>query len=178
MNAESQQEALEIFRGGRAQPKTGFLPKDLKAADTDEEASCRAYGFLRGLREKAHMLELRFKNGNTEALAYHLLHSMRFNPSYGVLLRFGGDITTMVMISGSNLDVVLKDMEVNLTDRGIQRQRITWVREMDEDELRKLKPSDPSIDAIAVGECESEETVQTWMGQNAKGFARNSVPVL
>ena len=44
-------------------------------------------------------------------------------------------MVTLVLIRGSNLDALVNH-SVNLTDRGLQRHRIVWVREMDEAELR------------------------------------------
>src|SRR5262249_49999968 len=99
--------------------------------ENSDEARCPAFGYVRGLDKRAISVEFRFRDGNSDWFAYSLLGAWRFNPSVGLLLKFsGGDVLTYVLIHGSNLDAVLREKEINLTDRGFQRQRITFVREM------------------------------------------------
>src|SRR4051794_30193517 len=81
-----------------------------------DEGSCPAFGFLRGLRDRALMVEFRFRDGNALALPYTWLGPVRFDPSVGLLLRYAGDVVTLVLIRGSNLDAVIEDRGVNLTD--------------------------------------------------------------
>jgi hypothetical protein len=120
-------------------------------------------------------LEFRLKNGNTEAFSYHLLSSVRYDPSAGLLLKFSGDVVTHVLIHGSNLDLVLKDRAVNLTDRGIYRHRVTYVREMDEAELRRIGEKQPTIDRIDIADFDNSEEMGVWLGKVAPAFARKSV---
>ena len=89
--------------------------------------------------------------------------SWQFNPSAGLLLKFTGDVVTLVLIRGSNLDALVKDGAINLTDRGFQRHRIIWVREMDEEELRKVgeRASRPST---ASRSGNSRQTRRRWNG--------------
>jgi hypothetical protein len=122
--ADSQQ-VLEQFSNGKPLAAS-FAGKRLADAELAEEESCAAFGFLRGVRDRGTMLEFRFANGNSDWFAYNLLASFQFNPSVGILLRFGGDVVTMVLIRGSNLDLPVNDSSVNLTDRGLQRHRITF----------------------------------------------------
>jgi hypothetical protein len=138
-----------------------------------EEESCAAFGFLRGLRDCAPMVEFRFRDGNTESYPYQWLGPVRFNPSVGLLLKFTGDVVTLVLIRGSNLDTVVKDRGVNLIDRGLLRHRVTWVREMDEDEVRKTGKGEPTIDRIEVEEFESQEELQEWLKKAAPVFLRS-----
>ena len=81
---------------------------------------------------------MRFRNGNSEWFPYSLLGPWRYNPSAGLLLKFTGDLVTLVLIRGSNLDAPVNQDAINLTNRGLQRHRITWIREMDEEELRRV----------------------------------------
>ena len=74
-----------------------------------DEGSCPAFGFLRGLRDRALAVEFRFRVGNTLALPYTWLGPVRFDPSVGLLLRFAGDVVTLVLIRGSNLDALVED---------------------------------------------------------------------
>jgi hypothetical protein len=144
----------------------------IKEAEESDEQSCAAFGYLRGLREQALMLELRFRNGNREFYPYGLLGPCRYNPSVGLLLRFTGDVVTLVLVRGSNLDALVHQSAVNLTDRGIQRHRILWIREMDETELRGIPKGEPTIDRIEVGEFQSHETLSEWLQKTAPAFMR------
>ena len=81
---------------------------------------------------------------------------------------------TLVLIRGSNLDALVGEGTVNLTDRGLQRHRILWVREMDEQELRRVGERGPTIDRIEVGEFESQEEMQEWLKKVAPAFMRKS----
>ena len=52
---------------------------------------------------------------------------------------------------------------VNLTDSGFPRHRIDWVREMDEDELRKAGEGEPTIDGIDIAEFQTAEEQREWL---------------
>jgi hypothetical protein len=136
-----------------------------------DEESCSAFGFLRGVRDRALALELRFADGNSEGFAYSCLVSWRFNPSVGLMLKFTGDVVTLVLIRGSNLDKLVND-SVDLP-HGIQRHRIMWVREMDKAEAHQVGRTGPTIDKIEVAEFDSREALQTWLNKAAPVFARH-----
>jgi len=141
--------------------------------ETDtEEDSCPAFGYLRGIRDRAQMIEFRLRGGNAETFAYGWLASVRCNPSVGLLLKFSGDVVTLVLIRGSNLDAIVQDRGVNLTDRGLQRHRVVYVREMDEDEIRKTPQGQPTIDHIDIGEFESADEQSEWLKKTAPVFVR------
>ena len=142
--------------------------------DVSEESSCTAFGYLRGLRERALAVEFRTRDGNREWFPYSWLGPVRHDPSVGLLLRFTGDLVTLVLIRGSNLDVLVSPGMVNLTDRGFQRQRILWAREMDEQELRKVGEGGPTIDTIEIAEFESQEELRGWLQKAAPAFVRKS----
>jgi hypothetical protein len=55
-------------------------------------------------------------------------------------------------------------------DRGLQRHRITFVRKMDEDELRKTEEKEPIIDGIEMAECETQKEVQAWLKETPPAF--------
>lgn len=86
-----------------------------------------AFGFLRGARERATMLELRRKNGDILAVGYGWLERADFNPSDGITLYAGGHT---VRIQGRNLNVECRP-EVRLFS-AICRHRVPWVQEADE----------------------------------------------
>ena len=137
----------------------------------EEEDACGCFGYLRGVRDRALAVEFRLRTGNSEWLPYSCLVAWRFNPSVGLLLKFAADVTTLVLIRGSNLDALVND-SMNLTDRGIQRHRITYVREMDEDELRRAGSREPTIDGIDIAEFQTVEAQQEWLKKQAPGFVR------
>jgi hypothetical protein len=110
-------------------------------------------------------------SGNSETFSYQLLASWKFNPSVGLLLKFTSDVTTLVLIRGSNLDVMPPGRAINLTDRGLQRHRITFVREMDEAELKRAGSTHPSIDTITIAEFRSVEEEREWVRLHASTFA-------
>ena len=102
----------------------------LLSSDETDEVSGAAFGYLRGIREKADAIEVRFKNGNSTWLPYNWLGSWKFDPSHGLLLKFSGDVVYLVLITGSNLNRPLLDSTTNLTTSGLQRRRVVWLKEM------------------------------------------------
>jgi hypothetical protein len=116
------------------------------------------------------MIEFRLRNGNSASFAYGWLGQVRFNPSVGMLLKFSGEEVTLVWITGSNLDAYVGAGAMNLTDRGITRHRITFVREMDEDEVRKMPEGEPTIDRIQIAAFESADEQREWLKKWAPAF--------
>jgi hypothetical protein len=161
------QERLE--RSSRAPSRSTYLPR--KESEPDGiEACCSAFGYLRGIRERADALEFRFRDGNSTWFPYRWLGNWEFNPSEGLLLKFSGDVVYLVLIRGSNLDRPLTDSTINLTSAGLQKHRVLWVREMKEEEIRQIGKSGPTIDRIEVVEFESHEALRAWLGKTAPAF--------
>jgi hypothetical protein len=142
--------------------------KDGDGEGTD--ASCAAFGYLRGIRDEGASVEFRFRDGNSAWFPYGWLGPWRYNPSEGLLLKFSGDLVYLVLIRGSNLDKPLNDGAINLTTGGLQRRRVLWVREMSEEEIRQVGDSGPTIDSIDVAEFESQEALKGWLKERAPGF--------
>jgi hypothetical protein len=170
MSMESEFE--DIVLGRRLKPIEGgrSKPAARQSTEENEEESCRAFGYLRGLRERAQAVQFHFRDGNSLCLAYHWLGGWQHNPSVGLLLKFTGDVVTLVLIRGSNLGMPVKGSEINLTDRGLQRHRITYVREMDEDELAKAGEDEPTIDAIEAAAFDSQEKLRQWVSERTPAF--------
>jgi len=161
-----------LAHGARSAHRT-LLELSKEPEKETDELVCPAFGFLRGIRDRALAVELRFRDGNSDWFAYSLLASWRHDPSVGLLLKFsGGDVITLVLIRGSNLNAVVKDRETNLTDRGLQRHKVTFIREMGEDESRQAEEGQPTIDQIEVAEFESNEEAQGWLQKSAPQFVR------
>lgn len=86
----------------------------------------RSFGWLRGLRESATMLELRKKTGNIVAIGYAWIERVEFDPSEGIFLDVGDQ---RIAIRGRNLNAEVRT-GVRLFE-GITRHRVPWIREMD-----------------------------------------------
>jgi hypothetical protein len=136
------------------------------------EDSCGAFGFLRGIRDQSASVEFRFRDGNSVWFPYSWLGPWQYNPSEGLLLKFSGDSVYFVLIRGSNLDRPLNEGSINLTHAGLQRHRVLWVREMNEEESRQVGEKWPSIDSIEVAEFESRAELKAWLGKRGPEFMR------
>ena len=136
------------------------------------EASCGAFGFLRGIRDHSASVEFRFKDGTSVWFPYNWLGNWQFNPSEGLLLKFSGDLVYLVLIRGSNLDRPLNEASINLTHAGLQRQRVLWVREMNETESQQVGEKGPTIDSIEVAEFETRKELKEWLSKHGPAFLR------
>lgn len=96
------------------------------AADDDASDDLGAFGFLRGTRERATMLELRRRDGSIRAVSYAWLERAEFDPSDGIALRINGQT---ILIKGRNLNVECRPA-VRLFS-AICRHRVPWVQEAD-----------------------------------------------
>jgi hypothetical protein len=108
------------------------LPNCEPESETDagQVDNLGTFGWLRGARERAIMLELRRKDGNVVALGYAWLERIDFDPSVGVTLKFAGQT---VKIVGRNLNAEIRP-NVRLLD-GLIRHRVPWIQEADEPAL-------------------------------------------
>jgi hypothetical protein len=149
--------------------KAGLPKKDSEAEET-EISCCGAFGYLRGIRDLPGSVEFRFRDGNSAWFPYGWLGPWRYNPSEGLLLKFSGDMVYLVLIRGSNLDKPLNEGAINLTTGGLQRNRIVWIREMSEEDIRQVGDRGPTIDSIQVAEFESQAALKEWLTQNAPAF--------
>jgi hypothetical protein len=112
------QRYLEEREGRRLSPET--QPESEGADDLG------AFGWLRGIRSRAPMLELRRKSGNILAIGYGWLERVEFDPSEGITLSFAGQ---RIRIRGRNLNTESRPT-VRLFE-GIARHRVTWIQESD-----------------------------------------------
>lgn len=147
-------------------------PPSNEAEREHVEASCNAFGYLRGLREHSDAVELRFRSGNSLWFPYSWLGTWQFNPSEGLLLKFSGDLVYLVLIRGCNIDRPLGEGMINLTHAGLQRHRVLWIREMSAYEICAVGGTGPTIDSINVAEFESHADLKAWLEKHAPEFAR------
>lgn len=92
--------------------------------EPDATDDCGAFGWLRGVRDRALMLELRKRNGNVLALGYSWLERVEFDPSDGIMLSFVGQ---RILIKGQNLNTEIRT-NVRLF-QGIINHRVPWIGE-------------------------------------------------
>jgi hypothetical protein len=85
-----------------------------------------AFGWLRGVQDRAIMLEIRHKDGRITAKGYSWLQSAEFDPSSGITLNFSGEKIT---IAGRNLNAEARP-NIRLF-AGIVRHRVPWIQEAD-----------------------------------------------
>jgi hypothetical protein len=144
--------SLDMFalrsRAGQLRPGS---PLDRAAgadADSDED-ECLAFGYLRGIRDTSLSLEFRLAGGDSVAFPYSWLGPVRYNPSAGLLLKFVGDVVYLVLLEGSNLNALVNG-SVSLYDRGIQRHRVTWVREMTRQQAERAGEGEATVERICV----------------------------
>jgi hypothetical protein len=163
-------EFQEMLRPPHLKPIEGGLSRDRKEQKDKDEESVTAFGYLRGLRERAEAVRFVFRDGNSLCLPYSWLGPWQHIPAAGLLAKFTGDVVMLVLIRGSNLDTLVNGAAINLTDRGLQRHRIVWVREMDEDELGKAGDDEPTVDRIEVASFAAQEKLQQWVSQRAAAF--------
>lgn len=112
-------------------------------AESDNANNFTSFGWLRGIRDRALMLELRQKNGNILALGYNWLERVEFNPSEGITLSFG---TGKVQLKGRNLNRETRP-QVKLYE-GLLRHKVPWVQEADRDIQLRSNETDTVITSI------------------------------
>lgn len=83
-----------------------------------------AFGWLRGIRDRAIMLEIRHRDGRVTAFGYAWLDAVEFDPSEGISFRFSGK---RIQIIGSHLNTEIRP-NIRLLD-GIIRHRVPWILE-------------------------------------------------
>lgn len=118
---------------------------DSFANDEGEVDDLGSFGWLRGVKDRALMLEFRQKDGNSVAFDYGWLRKVEFNPSDGIVLHFGG--TDTVRITGRNLNRTTAT-NVQLL-RGILGHRVPWIQEASEPNILKAAGDATVIEQIA-----------------------------
>ena len=130
-----------VGRLGRADgPEPPTAPKPEPDADAADDLGC--FGYLRGQRERAVMLQLRRRTGEVMAVAYGYIERIGYDPSEGITLHLGGQ---KIVIRGTSLNAEVRP-NVRLFE-GLTRHRVGWVREAN-DELGGVKSTLPTIRTI------------------------------
>ncbi|MBC7853466.1 MAG: hypothetical protein IAF94_08525 [Pirellulaceae bacterium] len=124
---------------------TGRDEPESLAKEEGEVDDFGSFGWLRGIRDRAAMLEFRKKDGNSVAFDYGWLRKVEFNPSDGLVLHFGSD--AVVKITGRNLNRPSRP-GVQLL-RGILAHRVPWIQEASEPDVLKAADGVIVIEQIA-----------------------------
>lgn len=119
--------------------------KPSASEDPDALDDLGAFSILRGVRERALMLELRMKDGSVTALSYAYLSKAVFDPSEGITLQFGG---STVRIAGTNLATEVRP-NVQLF-QSLLRHRVPWVCEADRASSLRASAGAIVIDEIRI----------------------------
>lgn len=53
-----------------------------------------------------------------------------------------------------------------------RRHRVLWLREMSEEDIRKVGETEPTIDSIQIAEFDSHDALKEWLGKTAPAFLR------
>ncbi len=111
--------------------------------DADDAENLGCFGWLRGVRDRSIMLELRKKDGHVLAIGYSWLERVEFEPEDGITLHLPG---RRVRIKGSCLNTDCRPT-VRLFD-GIIRHRVPWIRESDRTEMLQVGDDSVTIESI------------------------------
>jgi hypothetical protein len=123
----------------------GRNAKEQFPADEDDTIEVPGFGWLRGIRDTAIMLEIRHRDGHITAFSYNVLDRAEFDPSDGITLKFAG---VLVRITGRNLNVEARP-HLRLFE-GITRRRVPWIQEADEPTAMEAPTGATVIEGVEV----------------------------
>lgn len=101
---------------------TSRKPEADHVTDPEGVDDLGAFGWLRGIRDRAEMIELRHRDGAISAHGYAWLKNAHFDPSGEILLDFSGET---VRIAGRNLNGELSAGKRLF--EGIVRRKVPWI---------------------------------------------------
>lgn len=131
-------------------PKTAFASRFASeppsvVIEPEAEENLTAFGYLRGVKERALMLEMRLKDGSSVAYSYALLDRASFDPSDGIRLHFP---RTEIVIRGRGLNQPAGP-GAKLFDL-LLRQRVTWIQEASRGDVLSQRTEKTIVEAIAI----------------------------
>jgi len=126
--------------GGRERDDAKTLDSRLEP-DLWDDLGC--FGWLRGVRDRAPMLELRKKTGSILAVGYAWLERAEFDPSEGIALHLAGQ---RILIRGRNLNFEGRPL-VRLFE-GITRHKVPWVREATQADILSARAESCLVEVI------------------------------
>ncbi|AMV22606.1 hypothetical protein [Planctomyces sp. SH-PL14] len=114
-----------------------------EADDGEGVQDCGAFGFLRGIRDRAIMLELRRKDGSMRALGYAWLQAVESDPSGVISLMFPGSI---IKLTGRNFHRP-NAQGIGLL-AGLLRHRVTFIQEADQVAFMNASAAEAVVERI------------------------------
>jgi hypothetical protein len=117
----------------------------VETAEADGFDDLGSFGWLRGVRDRAIMLELRHKDGTVSAFGYAWLERAEFDASDGISLHFAGKT---VQITGRYLNAEARP-NVRLF-AGIVRHRVPWIQEAGGTAAMATAKGTAIVDSISV----------------------------
>ncbi len=119
---------------------------DARLRDPEDELceTLDCFGWLRGVRERAVMLELRKKSGNILAIGYAWIERIEFDPSAGIVLHLARE---HILIRGKNLNAGA-DGTPRLFE-GLTRHRVPWIREANAQAAMSMSETACVVEAIS-----------------------------
>jgi hypothetical protein len=126
-------------------PMAKQTPRPISLAEAEGEGldDYGAFGWLRGARDKAIMLELRKRDGSVRAFGYAWLQEVDLDPSKEIILCFP---CGKIRIVGRNLNIETKP-DIRLF-QGITRHKVPFIQEADEVMSMKARDGDTLIERI------------------------------
>jgi hypothetical protein len=97
-----------------------------ETGESEETAEAGCFGYLRGTREMAVMLELRKKDGAIMALSYSYIEQIEYDPSVGITIHALG---RTIRIEGTNLNTPNQPGTSMRLYQGLTRHRVVWIGE-------------------------------------------------
>ncbi len=115
----------------------------LESGESDAADDLGCFGWLRGIRDRAVMLELRKADGSIMAIGYGWLERAEFDPTDGITLHVLG---RTVRIKGRNLNGEVRP-QTRLFE-GVARHRVPWIRQNGNAETADRAGDGPEIETI------------------------------
>jgi len=130
-------------RTGESLVENRLAAESGRATESEALEEFAAFGILRGIRDRAIMLELRRKDGSITAIGYGYLERAEYDPADGITLHVPGQ---KIRLRGRNLNVEIRP-GVRLFE-SIARHKVAWVREADHRESMMAGDGETIIDSI------------------------------
>jgi hypothetical protein len=128
--------ALKKYLGGN-----GRGPGSDEIPDVDEPDNS-TYGWLRGIHDRAIMLELRRKTGDVKAVSYSAIFRVDYDRSDGITIFHGRDT---IKLRGRNLNT---ESGTRSLFEGITRHRVPYVQEANQSASLQADRSAVIIESI------------------------------
>lgn len=120
-------------------------PSQLAEHAEPETDDLGCFGWLRGVRDRAIMLELRKKDGHVLAVGYAWIERMEYQPEEGIVLYLPG---RQITLRGTSLNAVPEHRSGASLFAGLIQHRVPWIREIDSNKSLSTTNSSVSVDSI------------------------------